>query len=80
MGNKIGLSTKRYADRYIEENYNELAGKFRALDDKISEKGVSSLDKLNDTILSLYEKGDSYKTYKQFKAWADKKFTPKEKR
>jgi hypothetical protein len=80
MGNKIKLSTKKYADRYIREKYAELSSKFRVLDCTINEKGVSSLDKLNDTVLSLYENDSIFGSYEQFKKWADNKFAPKEKR
>lgn len=80
MKNKIKLSTKRYADRFVRERYRELSMKFRVLDSVLNEKGVSSLDKLNDTILSLYEADITFKSYDEFYKWANNKFTEKEKR
>ena len=70
----------QYADRFIRENYDELSAKFRVLDSKLAERGCSALDKLNDTMLSLYDNERTYKGYSQFEKWAADKFTEKEKR
>ena len=69
-----------YVNRYIEERYKELSSKFRVLDNTLNEKGVSSLDKLNDTMLSLYKTDKTFKSYEEFYKWADNKFTPKKDR
>lgn len=69
-----------YVNRYIEERYKELSSKFRVLDNTLNEKGVSSLDKLNDTMLSLYGTDKTFKTYEEFYKYADNKFTPKKDR
>ncbi len=50
------------------------------LDCTLNEKGVSSLDKLNDTMLSLYTTDKAFKSYEEFYKWADNKFTPKKDR
>ena len=69
-----------YVNRFIREKYREIEFKFRVLDNKLNEKGVSSLDKLNDTMLSLYQTNKEFKTYEEFYKWANNKFTPKKER
>ena len=69
-----------YVNRYIEERYKELSSKFRVLDCTLNEKGISSLDKLNDTMLSLYLTNKEFKSYEEFYKWANNKFTPKKDR
>ncbi len=70
----------QYADRFIRENYADLANKFRLFECKLAEKGCSALDKLNDTMLSLYDADREFSSYKQFERWAKAKFTEKIKR
>ena len=69
-----------YVNRYIREKYKELESKFRVLDCTLNEKGVSSLDKLNDTMLALYETDKKFKSYEEFYRWVNNKFTPKKDR
>ncbi len=69
-----------YVNRYIEERYKQLSSKFRVLDNTLNEKGVSSLDKLNDTMLSLYATDKTFKSYEEFYKWANNKFTTKKDR
>lgn len=79
MKNKTELFHS-YVNRYIEERYKELSSKFRVLGSTLNEKGISSLDKLNDTMLSLYKTDKTFKSYEEFYKWADNKFTPKKDR
>lgn len=65
---------KEYPDRYIRENYTRLAKAFREHENKLNEKGHSPLDKLNDTMLSLYESEEIFLSYEEFCQWADQKF------
>lgn len=74
MGNKTELLNKAFADKFIGDNYLALSAKFRVIDSRISEKGVSSLDKLNDTCLGLYHLTIEYTTYSEFELMANKKF------
>lgn len=71
---------KEYTDRYIRENYARLAKAFRDYEAKINEKGNSSLDKLNDTMLSLYEREEVFSNYEAFCQWANQKFGMRTKR
>lgn len=79
MKNKTEL-LHSYVSRFIREKYKELESKFRVLDKTLNEKGISSLDKLNDTMLALYETTKEFKSYEEFYKWADNKFTPKKDR
>lgn len=70
----------KYVNRFIIEKYREIESKFRILDNTLNEKGVSSLDKLNDTMLSLYHSDVTFNSYTEFYKWANNKFTPKKDR
>lgn len=74
MKNTTELFNKEFADRFITDNYTKLSVKFRVIDCRISEKGISSLDKLNDTCLILYRLGVEYDCYTQFCEVANRKF------
>ena len=69
-----------YPDRYIRENYARLAKTFREHETKLNEKGHSPLDKLNDTMLSLYECEEVFLNYESFCQWANQKFGNRTKR
>lgn len=79
MGNEQGLFHE-YVDRYIRKHYTRLEGKFRAISNKINEKGISSLDKLNDTMINLNNDAHRFCSYEEFEKWANNKFTPKKER
>ena len=70
----------KYVNRFIIEKYREIESKFRILDNTLNEKGVSSLDKLNDTMLSLYHSDVTFNSYTDFYRWANNKVTPKKDR
>lgn len=70
----------KYPDRYIRENYVRLAKEFREYENKLNEKGASPLDKLNDTMLSLYESEEVFLNYEEFCKWAGQKFGERTKR
>lgn len=70
----------QYADRFIQENYEEIAAKFRLFESKLAEKGCSALDKLNDSMIALYDTDRTFAGYGQFERWAMSKFTEKERR
>ena len=74
MKNTPELTNKEFADRFITENYTKLSVKLRVIDCSISKKGISSLDKLNDTCLILYRLGVEYDCYSQFVQVANRKF------
>ena len=71
---------RAYVDRFVRENYAALSEKFRPMDGKINSHCNSSLDILNDTILTLYKENRIFADYEGFECLAKAKFTEKEKR
>ena len=53
MKNTAEITNKEFAEKYINLHYDVLCAKFRAICCKINDKGVSSIDILNDTCISL---------------------------
>lgn len=77
----VNEANRAYIDRFVRENYNALYSKFQALDSKIDSSTYSALDKLNETILSLYtDKELTFENWKSAKRFLQNKFTEKEKR
>ena len=74
MENTSELYNKAFADKFIRDNYQQLSAKFRVIHSRISEKGISSLDKLNDTCLGLYNLETEYQCYEDFEKIANSKF------
>lgn len=74
MKNTSEFFNKAFADKFIRVNYRQLSAKFRVIDSRISEKGISSLDKLNDTCLGLYNLETEYQCYENFEKIANSKF------
>ena len=73
MKNTTEITNKEFAEKYINLHYDVLCAKFRAICCKINDKGVSSIDILNDTCISLYWLKECY-SYQEFERLADKKF------
>lgn len=55
-GERIAVNEQNrgYVDRFVTENYNRLSAKFSSLDGTINSSGFGAMDKLNETIVSLY--------------------------
>lgn len=69
---------RQYIDRFVSENYNGLVAKFSPLDDTINSSSFGALDKLNETIVSLYTDPDLHFTdWEQAKRYLSSKFTEK---
>ena len=64
----------------VNGDHRGLADKFRVMDDQPNQKAISSLDKLNDTIISLYECAKTFKSYGAFYKWPNVKFIARNKR
>lgn len=68
-----------YIDRFVSENYERLSGKFSALDGAINSSGYGAMDKLNETILTLYTDPDlCFTSWEQANTYLTGKFTEKE--
>lgn len=74
---QINKYNKPLIDRWINEHYQRLADKFGLFDRKLDGKGISALDKLNDTILNLYLRAETFEDYAEAKAFINNKFTPR---
>lgn len=69
---------RKYIDRFVSENYIGLVAKFSPLDDTINSSSFGALDKLNETIISLYTDSDLHFTdWEQAKRYLLSKFTEK---
>ena len=73
MKNTNEISNKEYADKYINKHYGYLSAKFRTICSHINKEGISSIDILDDTCISLYWLKECY-SYQEFERLADKKF------
>lgn len=69
---------RKYIDRFVSENYNDLVAKFTPLDGTINSSAFGALDKLNSTIISLYTDPDLHFTdWEQANRYLSSKFIEK---
>lgn len=69
---------REYIDRFVSENYNGLVAKFSPLDGTINSSSFGALDKLNETILSLYTDPDlHFSDWEEARRYLSNKFTEK---
>lgn len=69
---------RKFIDRFVAENYNSLVAKFSPIDSTINSSSFGALDKLNETILSLYTDPDlSFSSWEEAKRYLSSKFTEK---
>lgn len=73
MKNTNEISNKQYADKYINLHYGHLSAKFRTISSHINKEGISSIDILDDTCISLYYIREC-ESYQEFERIANKKF------
>lgn len=74
----VNERNRKYIDRFVIENYNGLVAKFSALDGTINSSSFGALDKLNETILSLYIDPDlCFSSWIEAKQYLLSKFTEK---
>ena len=74
----VNEQNRRYIDRFVAENYNGLVAKFSPLDVTINSSSYGALDKLNETILSLYTDPDlHFSSWTEAKQYLSSKFTEK---
>lgn len=50
----VNEQNRAFIDRFVSENYKRLARKFSGNGDSIDSSGFGSMDKLNETLFSLY--------------------------
>lgn len=72
---------RAYIDRFVSENYKRLSGKFSTLDGTINSSGFGAMDKLNETLLTLYTDPElCFADYEEAERYLLNKFTEKEMR
>lgn len=77
--NTVNKQNRIYIDRFVSENYERLSGKFSTLDGTINSSGYGAMDKLNETILTLYTDPDlCFTSWEQANDYLTGKFTEKE--
>lgn len=70
---------RAYINRFVSENYKRLSGKFSTLDGTINSSGFGAMDKLNETLLTLYTDPDlCFADYTEAERYLSSKFTEKE--
>lgn len=77
----VNEKNRSYIDRFVSENYKSLSTRFAAIGSNINSSAYGSLDKLNETLLSLYTNSDLlFDNWSDANAYLRNKFTEKEMR
>lgn len=77
----VNERNRAYIDRFVSENYDMLTKRFAAIGCNINSSCYGSLDKLNETLLSLYTNPDlCFYSWKEANEYLKNKFTEKEMR
>lgn len=77
----VNERNRSYIDRFVSENYNNLSKRFATIGSNINSSGFGALDKLNETLCSLYTNPDlHFASWEEAKAYLRNKFTEKEMR
>lgn len=75
----VNEQNRSYIDRFVTENYKRLSAKFSTLNRTINSSGFGAMDKLNETIVSLYIDPElSFSNWEEAKRYMLSKFTEKE--
>ena len=74
----VNEANRLYIDRFIKENYQRLSSKFTLLDGTINSSAFGAMDKLNETIVSLYTDPNlCFSNWKEADNYLTSKFTEK---
>ncbi len=74
----VSEQNRGYIDRFVSENYKRLSAKFSNLDGVINSSGFGAMDKLNETIVSLYTDPElSFSNWAEAERYMANKFTEK---
>lgn len=77
----VNENNRVYIDRFVSENYKSLSRRFAAIGSNINSSCFGSMDKLNETLISLYTNPDlSFGSWDEANAFLTNKFTEKEMR
>lgn len=74
----VNEQNRVYIDRFVSLNYQRLCKQFESQHNVINSSGFGSLDKLNETILSLYTDSEMcFTDWEQANKYLTSKFTDK---
>lgn len=74
----VNEQNRCYIDRFVTENYKRLSAKFSNLDGTINSSGFGAMDKLNETIVSLYTDSElRFSSWDEAERYMSSKFTEK---
>jgi hypothetical protein len=75
----VNEQNRGYIDRFVSENYKRLSKKFMRLSGNINSSGFGAMDKLNETIVSLYtDPALCFADWGEAERYMSSKFTEKE--
>lgn len=75
---EVNEHNRAYIERFVIENYERLLTKFARMGDIVNSNGYGPLDKLNETILSLYTDPElSFNNWSEAERYMLGKFTDK---
>ena len=78
---KVNEKNRAYIDRFVSMNYEKLSKRFAAIGSNINSSCFGSLDKLNETLISLYTNSDlQFTCWDEANEYLTNKFTEKEMR
>jgi len=74
----VNEKNRAYIDAFVKLNYKQLRDKFRKLGNAVNSSAFDSVDKLDETILSLYTDQElDFKSHEQANTYLTNKFTEK---
>lgn len=74
----VNEKNRAYIDRFVSENYTKLSKRFAAIGSNINSSGFGSLDKLNETLVSLYTNPElCFDGWNEANTYLKNKFTEK---
>lgn len=75
----VNEKNRAYIDRFVSENYKRLSNQFSRMDGNVNSSCFGAMDKLNETLLSLYTDASlCFDNWNEANAYMLNKFTEKE--
>lgn len=75
----VNEKNRTYIDRFVSENYKRLVTRFAPIGGNINSSCFGSMDKLNETLFSLYTDPDlRFGSWEEASVYLKNKFTEKE--
>lgn len=75
----VNTKNRAYVDRFVSENYKRLSKQFKAIGSNINSSCFGSMDKLNETLYTLYiDPNLNFESWDEANSYMLNKFTEKE--